>query len=227
MKLLITITFFIISLGTYSGVIHKANTPLNTPNIATQTNQKNAPLSGIAELHELVKKGKSIDTLLGNDAKKMNYCKIGNFLSYDEKNAIVIYNNTIELYTYANTNKSEAAKQNDIITGINLAGDSVFDIDFKDYNFDGQKDIYIKMRCTKAWPMCYGYLITVDKKTKKMERQREFERLANPLISPDSEAIVSDSMMTCTGVQNKQICKLVSKWINGKLVPSNTSCHCQ
>ena len=226
MKHLMIFAFLITGLVAYKPIIQQVNRPHKSASI-TQEKEKTTSSSGIIVMRELVKKGKSIDTLLGNDTKKMNYCKIGNFLSADEKNGIIIYNGTIELYTYQNTNKTEAAKQNDILSGINLAGDSAFDIDFKDYNFDGQKDIYIKSKCTKGWPMCYGYLITVDPKTKKMLRHMEFEKLANPLISPDSKAIVSDSMIICSGAQSKQVCKLVSTWINGKLVPGNTSCRCQ
>lgn len=173
-------------------------------------------------LYTFLNKGTNVDTSIFDGT--YYYCKIGKFLINGEKSALLIYGDNVVLYSY---DKNTPVKI-DSLSGLDFRSAFSFNPKYKDYNFDGQKDIYINLTCSNGLPLCYGYLLLVNKDTKRLERHKECEVLANMVPDPRSKIVFSDTLLECgTGGPEDQLHQLTNKWINGKLVTQKTNCHCK
>ena len=65
------------------------------------------------------------------------------------------------------------------------ANPTQFYLDFKDYDFDGHKDIYLQRSASNGWSLSRGCLIIVNPQTKKLMEHKEANNLAN--MNPDFE----------------------------------------
>jgi len=136
------------------------------------------------------------------------YCKIGNFLLPAKRNALLIHRGAVELFIYKNDNPIKV----DSITVLNI-GDYKweFQVTYDDYNFDGRKDIYIQRTISNGWPMSRGCLITINRRTNKLERHDECDDLANMKPDPKRKVVISDSIAECynpdTHEEKPQMCK--------------------
>jgi hypothetical protein len=107
----------------------------------------------LADLYRFVRMGNKIDTILDNKGYSIYYCKIGHFLIPTKKTALLIYNNAVELYIY----KNDKPIRKDSIAFLNTDSKIEFQVTYADYNFDGQKDIYIQRTISNGWPMSRGH----------------------------------------------------------------------
>ena len=128
-------------------------------------------------LYDILAKSNKIDSLEYENWEPFLYLKTGNFLSEKDKNAILVFNNTdttyqIELYTL----EKEKWIKNDALTNIE-ANPMQFYFIVQDYNFDGQKDIYLQMSASNGWSLSRGHLLTIDK-NKKLNLHQETKTLA-------------------------------------------------
>jgi hypothetical protein len=178
----------------------------------------------LADLYQFVRMGNKIDTLLDNKDYSIYYCKIGHFLIPTKKIALLIYNNAVELYIY----KNDKPIKKDSMAVLNIDSKMEFQVTYYDYNFDGQKDIYIQRTISNGWPMSVGCLITINKSSDKLQRHDECDNLANMKPDPKRKVVITDSIAYCnTASQKDKICKVLNKWVENKLIPMASGCRCK
>ncbi|MHA3788921.1 XAC2610-related protein [Flavobacterium hauense] len=148
--------------------------------------------------------------------------KTGYFLSDKYKSAVLIIPQEdslfkIEIYT----EEFNHWIKNDELKNLNI-NPIQFKWIFKDYNFDGQKDIYIQEAISNGLGISYGCLITLNPRTKRFFLHSETIDLGS--IEPDdiTKTITSIEMSDC--MQPSEPCILTHKWYNNKLVPISKKC---
>lgn len=164
----------------------------------------------------LLDKALKVDTLEFDNWKPFLYIKSGNILSGKEKNAIIVNCPTdstyrVELYTA----KNNKWMKNDVINNIE-AHPTQFYLNFEDYNFDGQKDIYLQKSASNGWSLSRGYLFTIDPLTKKLTEHTEVRDLANMKPNQKERIIYTDELNYSE--QFRKINRRINKWENGKLI---------
>jgi len=174
--------------------------------------------------YDFVYKTKKIDTIEYRKEKPFVFIKTGKFLSNQTTNGLLIKNikdstYTIELYTL--TVKGWLKNDNLNFTSKYMLQ---FYTEYKDYDFDGQKDIYIQSTASNGYSLSRGNLIMINRQTKKLFWVKEAKNLAN--MSPDEnlKAIISESVDWCPDLK---VCKWINKWKNGKLVTIKKDCPCK
>jgi hypothetical protein len=182
----------------------------------------------LAHLYQFVGSGEKVDTMLGNQNNSVYYCKIGNFLLPAKKNALLIHRGAVELFIYKNDNPIKV----DSITVLDIGDEKwEFQVTYADYNFDGQKDIYIQRTISNGWPMSIGCLITINRRTNKLERHDECDDLANMKPDPKRKVVISDSIAQCyssvTREEKPQLCKLINIWVDNRLKTMPSRCRCK
>lgn len=166
-------------------------------------------------LYTILEKNKNTDSLEYENWEPFLYLKTGNFLSENDKNAIIVFNNTdttyqIELYTL----EKEKWVKNDFL--INIEGSPMqFYVIIQDYNFDGQKDIYLQMSASNGWSLSRGNLLTINK-DKKFCLHPETKELANMTPDYESKTIYTDELDYSKS--GRIINKRMNKWKDGKLI---------
>jgi hypothetical protein len=102
-----------------------------------------------------------------------------------------------------------------------------FDIEFKDFNFDGFKDIYIQCSASNGYSISRGHLILIDKDSNKMSVVEEARELGN--ITPDcvSKRISTEEVIWCKKDGMRNICKSFFQWKKGKLQFDKKTCPCE
>lgn len=169
----------------------------------------------IDTLYNILAKSKKIDSLEYENWKPFLYLKTGNYLSEKDKNAILVFSSSdttyqIELYTL----EKEKWIKNDALTNIE-ANPMQFYVIIQDYNFDGQKDIFLQMSASNGWSLSRGHLLTIDK-DKKLNFHIETKELANMTPDYKNNIIYTDELDYSKN--GRFIKKRINKWINGKLV---------
>lgn len=167
-------------------------------------------------LFVLLEKAKKVDTLEFNNSNPFLYIKSGKLFSKYEKNAIIINcptDSTFNILFF--TKKNEKWIKDDEFKNLNF-NPLQFYLDFKDYNFDGQKDIYIQRSASNGWSLSRGYLFTIDTITKKITEHKETRDLSN--MTPDIEKkVIYTDELDFSGKERKVNCR-INKWKNGKLI---------
>lgn len=189
----------------------------------TQKKQQNTDPKNNNSISELFLEAAKLDSVY-YDAEHTEFVFEAGYLFNDsEKNAILLTNTsdttyTIKLYTQDNNRWIE----NDSVE--NLKRTIALDINYEDYDFDGQKDIYIKVSTSNGLPMSRGHLLTVNPTTKKLTEHIEIRELAN--LKPDKENKVVYSEFVIWHKDNgmPNICTSTNKWVNGKLTTIKTTC---
>ena len=164
----------------------------------------------------LLEKALKVDTLEFDNFEPFIYFKSGNILSKNEKNALAVNctnDSTYQIELY--TQKNEKWIKNDEINNI-LANRTQFYLEFKDYNFDGQKDIYLQKSASNGWSLSRGYLFTVNSKTKKLIEHKEVRELANMNPEQIKEIVYTDELDYSQS--GRKINRRINKWKNGKLI---------
>jgi hypothetical protein len=167
-------------------------------------------------LNILLGKALKVDTLEFDNFEPFIYFKSGNILSKNEKNALVVNcpnDSTYQIELY--TQKNEKWIKNDEIKNI-LANRMQFYLDFKDYDFDGRKDIYLQKSASNGWSLSKGYLFTVNSMTKKLIEHKEVRELANMNPEKIKEIVYTDELDYSQS--RRKINRRINKWKNGKLI---------
>ncbi|CAN5443040.1 hypothetical protein BH11BAC2_BH11BAC2_10250 [soil metagenome] len=174
-------------------------------------------------LYKLLDNALNLDTFEFANWDPFLFIQTGSFLSTTEKNAILVSCPTdstykIELYS----KNSDRWVENDELEDLD-AFSPQFYTDYNDYNFDGQKDIYLQCSSSNGYSLSRGHLLTINSKTKKIENHPETRDLAN--MKPDlktktvfSETVYYDSL----GFRG--ICTLTNNWVRGKLKTIKKEC---
>lgn len=165
----------------------------------------------------LLQKAIKTDTLEFENWEPFLFFKSGYLLSQKEKNAIIVHCPTdstyiIELYTKLNDKWIKNDQQNNM-----EAHPIQFNLNFEDYNFDGQKDIYLQESVSNGWPISKGHLFIINPETKKLEEHEETRNLANMNPILKDKIVYTDELDY--SYQFRKINRRINKWINGKLVP--------
>jgi antitoxin component YwqK of YwqJK toxin-antitoxin module len=183
-------------------------------NKAKQSSNKLVIADGITIL---LNKALKKDTLEYYNWQSFLYFKSGYFLDKKKKNAIVIYCSTdttylVQLYSIKNNEwkLTDSINQLDAFT-------PHFNIDYKDFNFDKQTDIYIQVSASNGWSLSRGNLLTLDPLTKKFIMHNEARDLAN--MNPDRKTkTVTSELWRGYNLQGQhKLTIFTNKWINGKL----------
>jgi len=75
-----------------------------------------------------------------------------------------------------------------------------FELEFEDYNFDHQKDIYIQFTASNGYSISKGQLITVNPISRKLELHPEARELGNMKPDPIRKLVITE---TWTGYDPK------------------------
>lgn len=174
-------------------------------------------------LHILLKNSFNIDTLEYFKWEPFMFIKTGNFLSSAEKNAITIScsnDSTYEIEFYSKSIKGWIKNDS---TSIYDLSPIQFELICSDYNFDGQKDIYIQSSMSNGYALSRGHLLTINPKTKKIEKHPEARDLANMHADFKTKTIISEIVLwNDNGFQG--VCDQKNKWIKGQLKAIDKEC---
>lgn len=167
-------------------------------------------------LKVFLEKALKVDTLEFDNWEPFLFIKSGYILSKKEKNAIIVFcptDSTYEVEFYTEQNKKWI--KNDEVNNME-ANPMQFYLNFEDYNFDGQKDIYLQKSASNGWSLSKGYLFTINPFTKKLTEHKETRDLANMRPSYKEKIIYTDEINY--SARFRKINRRINKWENGKLV---------
>lgn len=97
---------------------------------------------------------------------------------------------------------------------------------FHDFNFDGQKDIYIQVSASNGYVMSRGHVITVNKSNSAMVFHPEVRNEANLTADPATKLVISEEYISCTNPPYPDVCKKRLKWTQNRLVFKSRKCPC-
>jgi len=174
-------------------------------------------------LYKLLDNALTLDTFEFTNLDPFLFIQTGNFLSTIDKNAILVSCPTdstykIELYSKSN----DRWVKNDELDDLDAIAPQ-FSTHYDDYNFDGQKDIYLQTDASNGYSLSRGHLLTLTPKTKKIENHSETRNLANMQPNSKTKTIISEDVIyNDKGLQG--VCDLTNKWVNGKLKTIKKEC---
>jgi hypothetical protein len=178
-------------------------------------------------LNNLFNKAIIADSIEFVNGPSILYFKSGYFLTGKQKNAILIYipddsTFTIEIYTLSN---GKWLKKFDIR---NLEARTIaFNTEYKDFNFDGVKDLYIQQDASNGYVMSRGYVITINPGLNKLILHDEVRNEANLTPDPITKTVYADELIECKETLFKDVCKRAFKWRGQKLVKRDRVCPCK
>ena len=165
----------------------------------------------------LLDKALKADTLEFDNWEPFLFFKSGNFLSKTEKNVIIVHCPTDTTYSI----NLYSIKDNKWLLFDSVSGLEAFPTQFApifdDYNFDGQKDVYIQVSASNGWSLSRGHLLIVDPLPKKLIIHKEARELANMKPDPTTKTIVSELWNGYNIQGQHQLTIFTNKWINGQL----------
>ena len=187
----------------------------DTLNISEEIEVKETSLD---TLYTLLDRALHLDTLEYSNFEPLLFIKTGNFLSLTEKNAVIIscptddYTYKIELFSKIaeKWKKKDELELQDVMPVF-------FDLVFDDYDFDGQKDIYVQGVVSNGYALSRGHLLTINPETKKMKTHPETRDLANMYPDFETKIIFSEDVDWSIDYGFRQVCELKHKWVDGKL----------
>lgn len=94
------------------------------------------------------------------------------------------------------------------------------DLVFDDYDFNGQKDVYIQAFVSNGLALSTGYLVLIDSLTMKLTEYKEARNLANIATDYKSKEILSDSIIF-DHKNGRSLCRIKHKWVKGKLLATS------
>jgi hypothetical protein len=170
-------------------------------------------------LYKLLEKAKTKDTIEFSNQEPFLFIKSGNLFSKNQKSAIIVNcpSDTIykiELYNLVNKEWKKTDELNDLEVPYQQ-----YEIEFKDYNFDNFKDIYLNSTSSNGISMSKGYLLIVNSLTKKFENHLETKNLNNMFPDKKTKSVLVDSVDY--SANGKIVWNLIYKWKNGKLINTN------
>jgi hypothetical protein len=168
-------------------------------------------------LYKLLDKSNQLDKFEFSNWKPFLYIKTGNILSQTEKNAILVSCPTdstykVELYSILADNWTKK-DEIELLDAFPIQ----FNLDFEDYNFDGQTDIYMQTSISNGYALSRGHLLTINPKIKKLQTHPEAKELSNMHLDSKTKTVISEDVLWSVNYGFQGVCDLKSKWINGKL----------
>lgn len=165
----------------------------------------------------LLDKATKVDTLEYDNPQPFLFFKSGYFIYSKQKSALIVTENTdttieVKLYAQKDGNWTFHASVE------NLEGPGAsFHPSFDDYNFDGQKDIYIRVTASNGYSLSRGHLIIIDPLTRKLNIHHEARDLAN--LRPDNKtySVLSEELINCKSTLYQEVGIWTNKWMNGQL----------
>lgn len=145
------------------------------------------------------------------DDSENGFIKIGNFLSTDKRNAIVISFDSItslKIYELRNNEWDKIYQQNNV----NMARINTIEAFIEDYNFDGIKDIGIKNQVSNGTSIMTFHLWL--SKGKSFKHIPEFENIGNPIIVEKTKVI--QGFEACCAFSEITLCDY--HWKKDKLI---------
>lgn len=215
--------FFGITLFSCKQAVHDNPIAVNTDTIISKQ-KNNLNFNNLSELFTAALIEDSIEL---DRYPPFNFFKSGYLLNFKEKNVVFVEpisdsSYTLKLYTQSENNW----KLSDSIINPGL-GSIHFLINFKDYNFDEQTDIFIRTSASNGYVMERGILLIINPETHKMEIHNEALELANMYPDSVTKTVISEELTTCKKNMLRDVCKITNKWIHGKLKPVNKVCPCE
>lgn len=201
------------------------NRPGNGKEHVIDKNSHPQPVANL--LDSLLAIALSYDGLRFDNTNPFMVVQAGEYLSDSLKNVIVVReltDSTYELRVYSK--QGNKLKLDDSIEGIDVS-EVYFDMSYDDYNFDGQRDIFLRERASNRYEMSYGLLLTIDPATKKITPHPETRELSNMWLEPATRTVFSDSTTSCANTDMTAICHLTNKWVDGKLTTVSRKCACK
>lgn len=175
-------------------------------------------------LYKLLDSSIQLDTFEFSNWTPFLFLKTGNFLSALEKNAILVTCPTDSTYKVEYYSKSgDKWVKNDELD-LPDALPIQFYLDFDDYNFDGQKDIYLQCSSSNGYALSRGHLLTINSRTKKIQAHPETRELANMQADFESKTVISEEVIWSVDYGFQGVCDLKNKWIDGKLKTVKKEC---
>jgi hypothetical protein len=212
--------------------IQKSNIPTDSTSFVADANLPQKTISqdvlNIDSLYKLLEKSLVLDTFIFEKITIPNlfYLKVGNFLSPFEKNAILMFcpNDSIFQLEYY-TQKENKWIKNDS-WGKKNAFSIYFYVDYQDFNFDEQNDIFIQRNVSNGASLRTGYLLILNPKTKKIEYHAEARKLNSMEVDVETKSIISEELVDCNDGMKLHVQYWTNKWIKGKLktVKKNNPC---
>jgi hypothetical protein len=96
-----------------------------------------------------------------------------------------------------------------------------FEATFNDYNFDGQKDIYIQTSASNGYSLSRGNLIIIDPESKKMKLHVEAREFANMRPDKHTKSVISEIWEGKDLYGNLQLTYLTNIWQGEQLKTIN------
>jgi hypothetical protein len=160
------------------------------------------------------------------DSAAFLYFRSGKFIEPDVITAIVaadLTDSTIEIQLW-----SLHMELWTLLSQIEVRGPGVaFSMNYADYNFDGQTDIYQNISTSNGYPQSYGNLLLVDPITLEMTICHEAAALTNMRPDAHTQRIFSSKVIWCEKNGLKDTCVLTHEWIQDSLLTINTKCPCE
>ncbi|MCB0430895.1 MAG: hypothetical protein H6585_04805 [Flavobacteriales bacterium] len=169
-------------------------------------------------LEALLNKSISVDTMQVDQRDPFLYFKSGYFLDEHKKYALAVICPADSMYDVCvYTIGPDGWQLIDGVHGLD-AFPVEFDVMFKDYNFDGQNDVFIQVTVSNGWAMSRGHLLIVDPKTKELQLHPEAKELANLRPDTDSNVVFTEEWDGYDSVNGEQhLVMLTHRWINNAL----------
>ncbi|NML22026.1 hypothetical protein HHL16_14155 [Pseudoflavitalea sp. G-6-1-2] len=95
---------------------------------------------------------------------------------------------------------------------------------FQDFNFDGQRDIYLQEAMVSENGLGYGLLFTIDPKTKQLTEQPVFRDMGDMSADAATKSIISITLKALGHDLPPAKCTVISQWENGQLKTTSRLC---
>ena len=153
------------------------------------------------------------------------FFKSGNFLSENTKNALYIHSDNDSVFILK-LYKQEKQKWMEMtfVDSIHISP-LYFDLKFRDFDFDGEKDIYIQTNVTNGSGISSG--IVFIQKNNKLFLNEDLSYLGNITADTTGKTIISEKIIFCKSDGQKEICKTRHEWKGDNLVTKSIDCPCE
>ncbi|NOQ75290.1 MAG: hypothetical protein GQ574_24985 [Crocinitomix sp.] len=101
-----------------------------------------------------------------------------------------------------------------------------FDLNYIDFNFDGTKDLFMRMTCSNGYAISRGHLFEYDPIEKELILHTEVEHLGNFSADNDNKYLVAEDSEECKVGFKRSPVQIQFKLINGTLTEVGRISEC-
>ncbi|WP_181843277.1 XAC2610-related protein [Emticicia sp. BO119] len=155
------------------------------------------------------------------------YIKIGSFISKSKRHALICYldkklNYHLELFEIV---KNKLVQKYHIP---DFDGNTLyFSIDFQDWNYDGYKDILIRISASNGYTISHYQLFLYIPQKNSLLLKKQFVKLPNPKRVPTKKIVISEIYIQCTKDFTINVCKRRYRWSKNNLYFIDEKCPCK